>query len=98
MPTLHIELQDGFADDEVTIRAGGRVIEKRGVSTDYSIGLAEQLSVELPAGRAPVEIEMPRRGLSKKIEADPSQHAHLGVSLIDGALIHEFSAEPFPHY
>jgi len=51
---LSVELGTGFADADVAVLVDGLEVWCRtGVTTDYSVGLADVVQVPLPAGGAP---------------------------------------------
>ncbi|HEV7920113.1 MAG TPA: hypothetical protein VGR02_04895 [Thermoanaerobaculia bacterium] len=95
MPTLAIDLQDGFENDEVVIRVDGEERARRtGVTTKRLYGLAE--TVEVPAG-GPVtlELQVPTRGASKTLPVDATRDLWIGVSLQGGEIHAAVSVEPY---
>ncbi len=93
MPTLTIDLQEGFEGEEVVVRVDGKEAARRGgVRTKRMLGLADSLEVEVPAGTAAVEIAVPAKNLSKKVEVRPEETPYLGVSLSGG----EINLLPYP--
>ena len=88
MPPLTIDLQDGFANDEVAVRVGGaEVFRKREVTTDLSASLAASCQTEAPDQAVEVEVAVPSRGLRGAVEIDASQTPYLGVSISEGRLL-----------
>ena len=69
-----LELGTGFQDDEVTVLLDGREVwHGRGVTTDYSVGLADV--VRLPGMPAPTEIEVRVRDLADRAPVpEPAAH------------------------
>jgi hypothetical protein len=49
--TLAVELGTGFSDDEVTVLVDGQQVWRRaGVTTNYSVGIADIARIRAPAG------------------------------------------------
>jgi hypothetical protein len=95
LPPMHIDLREGFEDDEVVIRIGGEeVFRKDGVTTLPQIGRAD--GIETPGGDGPVrvDVELPKRGVQASFSV-PAPGMHLGISIEDGELMHEISQAPF---
>ena len=87
MQELLIILQDGFNGDEVAITVNGKEARyDRDVTTRELLGMAEEVSVELPAKGATVGVEVTSRSLSaeKKLHGRPRS---LLVSIEDGELV-----------
>jgi hypothetical protein len=95
LPPIHIDLQEGFEDDDVVIRIGEEeVFRKEGVTTLPQIGRAD--GIEIPIGDGPVivDVELPKRGVQASFSV-PAPDMHLGISIEDGELMHEISKTPF---
>lgn len=72
MNILSINLQDGFADEPVTIRVNNReVFRKESVKTRLLLGYADSFEVQVPAGSVNVEVLLPSRNLSETISLMP---------------------------
>jgi predicted thioesterase len=87
MQELIVILQDGFDDDDITITVNGKEARHdREVSTRLLIGMAEEVSVELPAKGATVGVEVNSRNLraEKKLVGRPRS---LLVSIENGKLV-----------
>lgn len=87
MQELLIILQDGFSSDDVTVTVNGKeAVSERGVSTKMLLGMASELTVELPAKGATVGVEVSSRKLNatKKLAGKPKS---LIVSIEDGELV-----------
>jgi hypothetical protein len=81
MPTLTIDLQDGFADDDVIVCVNGKEVERRsGVRTKRMLGLAQSMAITVPDGPFSIEVRVTTRGISGRTEV---RHTQLGVSLSD---------------
>ena len=81
MPTLHIDLQDGFIGDPVVVRVNGEeVFRHEKLMTRPQLGLAKSVKVELPKGRAEIEISMPTRKQKRVVETTLEADKYVGVS------------------
>ncbi|WP_426998436.1 hypothetical protein [Pseudarthrobacter sp. N5] len=87
MQELLIILQDGFDEDNVTVTINGKQARRdTGVSTKMLLGMAAEVSVELPAKGATVGVEITNRGLSAGIKLHGKPKSLL-VSVEDGKLV-----------
>ncbi|WP_159703135.1 hypothetical protein [Arthrobacter sp. 18067] len=87
MQELLIILQDGFDSDDVTVTVNGKeAVSERGISTKMLLGMADEVTVELPAKGATVGVEVSSRKLSatKKLAGKPKS---LIVSIEEGELV-----------
>ena len=87
MQELLIILQDGFDDDEVAVTVNGKEARRdKEVSTRLLLGMAAEVTVELPAKGATIGVEVP----SRKLEASMKLHGKpksLLVSIEGGELV-----------
>lgn len=82
MTLLTIDLQDGFKDDLVTIRVNGKeVLSGKKISTEFQIGWAERLEVDVDENHAVVDISVLTQNQSKKVEIDIPGPTFLGFSI-----------------
>lgn len=96
MSRLRVDLQEGFAGDDVDIRINGREsLHKEGVTTKRMLGLATSSEIEVPDGPVNVEVEVPTKHLSKTISLESSESSHLGVSIQEGEIKLIVSQKPF---
>ncbi|HWN09060.1 MAG TPA: hypothetical protein VNO50_07280 [Pyrinomonadaceae bacterium] len=96
MATLRIALQDGFEDDTVVIAVNGKeVFNQKNVKTKRQIGKAAGFELKLEPGPADVEVSLPLRQLSDPIALKVSDDVYLGISVVDGRIVHRISSEPF---
>lgn len=66
-----LELGEGFADDEVAVLVDGREVwRRRGVTTNYSVGLADVVRLAPPEDVATVEVRV--RDLTDSARVDSS--------------------------
>jgi len=87
MQELLIILQDGFDSDDVTVTVNGKeAVSERGISTKMLLGMADEVTVELPAKGATVGVEVRSRKLSatRKLVGKPKS---LIVSIEEGELV-----------
>ena len=97
MPKLTIDLREGFFHTAVTIRLDGREVFRDGdVTTRTQTGLARQIDVQAPSGKATLEVELPKQQqrIQRSIDADLSPFVGLELE-DDGSLSVLESAEPF---
>lgn len=96
MALLHIDLQEGFEDETVIIKVAGKeVFRKTNVRTKLQIGFADSFETTIEGGPMTVEIELPSKNQSKRIEVQGSKVVYLGVSVIEGKIEHRISNEQF---
>lgn len=96
MPVLTVDLQEGFADDHVTVLVDDRaVFDRRGVRTRFEIGFAARAEVELDQGAHTVRILLPDKGVAAEATVDTTSVSHVGVERTDGTVVMRSSAEPF---
>jgi hypothetical protein len=82
VPTLGIDLQSGFEDDEVVISVNGEQrLHREGVNTRRVLGLAGSMRIELDAGAVAIDVNMPRRAVEKHLELDLQADTYVGLSL-----------------
>jgi anti-sigma factor RsiW len=98
LPAITLDLQEGFAGETVEVRLDGREVWRGEVRTDWSIGLAERVQVEVPAGGGTVSVTVPSRPASIDLVLKPGEAPVLGVSLIGGGLVSRRSDEPFRYF
>ncbi|HEX6070509.1 MAG TPA: hypothetical protein VFZ18_11815 [Longimicrobiaceae bacterium] len=99
MPTLHVDLREGFDGDTVVVEADGRELyRKSGVKTNYSIGLADRVTAEVAAGDVRVDVTLPERGLRSSVALTVSGPATLAFSLDPGGALTGREVEASPRY
>jgi hypothetical protein len=85
MPTLHVALQEGFANDRVIVRINGAEVASRpSVTTRNQIGLAEAVEIDLVDGDAQVEVEVPTRGITSAVRVQVEGTTYVGASIEAG--------------
>lgn len=96
MPVLTVDLQEGFADDLVEIRINDReVFRQAGVSTQLLLGYAASFETPVRQGTVKIEINLPRKNLSKTIVFQVLDRVFLGVSVQGDQIFHTTSPKPF---
>jgi hypothetical protein len=87
MVNLVIDLQEGFKDDTVVILVNDQeVFQKQGLSTDYSIGFADRAECQGPPGKRTVEVRLPQKNLTARVEVDVQDTKYLGVEVQEGRI------------
>jgi len=81
MPALRVDLQEGFRNDTVIVRAdGAEVYRKTGVTTRLPVGVAESFEIRTKKNEASIKIEVPTKKQSASAEVRVTQQPYLGVS------------------
>ena len=87
MRELLIIFQEGFDEANITVTVNGKEARRDvGVSTNPLLGIANEVSVELPAKGAQVGVEVTNRGL-KAITKVSGKPKSVLVSIEDGRLV-----------
>ena len=96
MATIHVDLQEGFAHENVIVRADGReVFRREDVRTRMQIGRAAAFEFETGDRPFTLEVEFPARSLRRSRSLDPSRESYVGVSLEGGEIVIEARSEPY---
>ncbi|MPY79379.1 MAG: hypothetical protein GEV04_13000 [Actinophytocola sp.] len=68
--TFAVELAEGFAGDDVSVLIDGRQMwHRNGVTTNYSVGIADVVRLPLPASAWPtVEVQVGRRSATQRVD------------------------------
>jgi hypothetical protein len=93
--TIHIDLQDGFQDDEVIIRLDGKQVFHKTVSTDARISRADGFQVLTAKPDSLVEIELPKKQIKGSQSFKPTGTPNVGISMREGKPQFRVQAEPF---
>jgi hypothetical protein len=87
MRELLIVFQEGFEEANITVTVNGKQARRDiGVSTNPLLGIANEVSVQLPAKGAQVGVEVTNRGL-KAITKVSGKPKSVLVSIEDGRLV-----------
>lgn len=94
---LTIDLQDGFSDDLVTIKVNGKeVLGKKRITTEFQIGWAERVEVDVDENHAVVDVSILTQNLSREVEVDVPKPTFVGFSIDpSGGIGVRVSSEPF---
>ena len=99
MASLVIDLQDGFSNDTVVVQVNGQeIFHKEGVNTDYSIGRADSVEIQVPEDSVRVEVAVPSRHLSDIVVLKVLTTVYLGISILDDKIEHRISDEMFLYF
>lgn len=99
MASLVIDLQDGFADDTVVIRVDAQeIFHQQGVNTDYALGRADSVEIQVPEGSVDVEVTVPSRHVSGTIVLEVLAPVYLAVSISDNSVHYRVSDEMFLYF
>ena len=93
---LHVALQEGFDNDNVTIRLNDETIYESGnVATDLRISRADAVEVPLNEGRQRLSVTLPDRDLAGFMVIQGMTTVHIGVSVRDDRIEFTVSDQPF---
>ena len=96
MPTLKIDLQEGFTGKSAVLRIDGKELYRGTPRTRTQIGLAESQSFDLPRQKVAIQLEIPDSGKSRETVLKLDQDQYLGISLsASGEISFNPSTEPF---
>jgi hypothetical protein len=85
MPKMRLDLQEGFANDNVEVAVNGKtVLRGGGITSRRMVGLALSAEVDDPDGALEISVQVPTKNLSQtfSVEATPN----LGISIQNGQL------------
>jgi hypothetical protein len=93
---LHVALQEGFNNDNVTIHLNDEPIYKSAkVTTDLRISRADAIEVPLIDGRQRLSVSLPDRDLSGSLVIQGTSTIHVGVSVQSDTIEFTVSDQPF---
>ncbi len=99
MVPLKIDLQSGFLDDTVVLKANNQeIFHKKGISTDYAIGRTDSIEIQVPKSLITIKITVPSRQLSDSVVLEISGRFYLGISILDDKIKFKTSNEMFLYY
>ena len=93
MPTLHVDLQEGFTGHEVVVKVDGEERFRGEVRSKLALAIAAHLHFDVGDGPHTIEISIPDRGIAESIEV-PDAH-HVGIGLGDAGLRVRMGQKPF---
>jgi len=87
MPSMRIDLQEGFNSDDVEVYVNGaKVRDWKDVTTKRMLGLAASAEFEVPDGALDIEVKVPTKNLAKTFSVASSDTPNLGISIHNGEL------------
>ena len=97
MPTLTIDLQDGFESDRVEVWLDGeRVWESGDVTTNLSVSLAASVPLEVEFGEAEVWVSLPERSVDALLTLVVDGDRHLAASVDQsGVRLEQLAERPY---
>ena len=97
MPTLTIDLQEGFESDRVEVWLDGkRAWESDGVTTNLSISLAASVPLEVEPGEAEVWVSLPGRSVDALLTLAVDDDRHLAANVDESGLrLEELAERPY---
>lgn len=97
MGELHVNLEEGFSGDDVTVRvAGEKAFEAADLRTRLQVGRAGKFSVDVADGDIDVTIELPGRDILHRFQVPVAGPTYLGISVDQtGDVSVRRSREPF---
>jgi hypothetical protein len=96
MVPLSIDLQDGFKDDSVIIRINDEVVfDQHKVTTKMLTGLAGSINSDVQPGPVRININVETKRITGTISLVISEDTFLGISIINGKIVHLVSGTPF---
>lgn len=79
---LRIDLQEGFDNDTVVIRVNGSEVYRNSeVKTRLPVSVAQSFEIQVAEDSARVEVDIPTKGRTDRIDLQLSEFPYLGVSL-----------------
>jgi hypothetical protein len=82
MVKLHVDLQEGFADDAVVVRVNGlEIFCQEHLTSRPELGLAKTLEAEVEPGEVEIEVVLPSKKLSKSIETQIKNETWVSFSI-----------------
>jgi len=96
--TLRVDLQGGFDRDTVEVWVDEeRRWRRAGVTTKFTLDLAESVPLEVPDGAADVRLVLPEKAIEQAMEALVAGDTYVVVRLEDDRLVVEQLAQA-PYY
>jgi hypothetical protein len=95
MAVLHVDLQDGFESEPVSIAVNGQpAFSKPAVRTRTQIGLADSFELNVPSGDVAVQVDV--RGASTRFAVSLQDTLYVGISITaEGNIVHRTSVQAF---
>jgi hypothetical protein len=85
--SLVVDLTEGFKDDTVILELDDEeVYHERGLSTNWSAGIATSATIEAPAGAATLTVSVPTRRLKQTLELDVTEPLFVVIAIAEDRL------------
>ena len=98
MPSLNIDLQDGFVNDHVIVCIDAVEVFNQGpINSNKMLGLAEQIHSVCQGRQATVDIKVTSRNIEREVNINLEHNAAIGISIVDGKLLIRESESPFAY-
>ncbi len=95
MALLHVDLQEGFESEPVTVSVNGQdTFRNPAVRTRTQIGLADSFELTLPPGDTTVQVSA--RGATAQFTVSLQDTVYVGISITpEGEIVHRTSPKAF---
>jgi hypothetical protein len=93
---LHVAFHDGFEDELVVVRVGGKeVFRDEHVKTRTQLSFAGAFDTEVEKRPVEIEVTLPARRLAGVTTVDPDTTRYIAVSAYPGEIRWRVSTDPF---
>jgi len=97
VPTLHINLCDGFHQDDVIFYVNNQETAHRsGVTTNLTVSHAVALDVLVPEGRCALRLDIPKQNISASIDVDAVDTPYVAIFVRQGIVEFHTLREAMP--
>jgi hypothetical protein len=84
MPTLYVDIQEGFKNDTVTIDVNGKQIyQKSNLTTSPISGPIDTFNIEIKQEPTIIEVTIPTKKIQNKTTLTPKSDTYLGISITE---------------
>jgi len=98
MPSLNIDLQDGFINDHVIVCIDAvEVFNQDSITSNKMLGLARQFHSACQGRQALVSVKVTNRNIKREVEIALDHTTALGIAIVDGELLIRESDMPFAY-
>ena len=96
MPSLNIDLQDGFVNDHVIICVDDvEVFNQDKIISNIMLGFAKQIQPTCQGRRVMVDIKVTNRNIDREVNINLDHITAIGISIVAGELLIRESETPF---
>jgi len=97
VPTLHIDLRDGFDQDDVIFYVNNREAARLiGVTTNLTVSHAAALDVLMPEARCALRLDVPKQNISGTIDVDAVDTPYVAIFVRQGIVEFHTLREAMP--